>query len=108
MKVLVAVIALLAALTVAAGLGVYYWSVGIELDNIRSRLITPEQLQNPDAPETTSGIKLAPMQCARVYDLRADPFARRLRGDEIWALWAHCEHIADMAAGLDKRRKRSP
>jgi hypothetical protein len=107
MKALVVVVLLLAAAT-AAGLGVYYYRVGLELDDIRARLITPEQLEEPDQAETASGIKLAPIQCARVYDLRANPIARRLRGDEIRALWAHCERIADMASGLDKLRKERP
>jgi len=107
MKVLIAAILLLAVATVA-GLGIYYWHVGEELDDIRARLVTPEQLKDPEAPETTSGIKLAPIQCTRVYDLRANPIARRLRGDEIRALWAHCEKIADMASGLDQLRKPNP
>jgi len=107
MKALVAVVLLLAAAT-AAGLGVYYYRVGLELDDIRTRLVTPEQLEEPHQSETASGIKLAPIQCARVYDLRANPIARRLRGDEIRALWAHCERVADMASGLDRIRKRSP
>ncbi len=107
MRVLIAAILLLAAAT-AAGLGLYYWRVGEELDDIRAKLVTPEQLEDPEAPETTSGIKLAPVQCARVYDLRANPIARRLRGDEIRGLWAHCERIADTASGLDQLRKRNP
>ena len=107
MRVLIAAILLLAAAT-AAGLGIYYWRVGEELDDIRAKLVTPEQLEDPEAPDITSGIKLAPIQCARVYDLRANPIARRLRGDEIRGLWAHCERIADMASGLDQLRKPNP
>jgi len=107
MKALVVVVLLLAA-ACAAGLGVYYWHVGEELDDLRARLVTAEQLEAPDAPETRRGIEAAPAICERVYDLRANPIARRLRGDEIRALWAHCEKIADTASGLDKLRKRSP
>lgn len=107
MKVLIAAILLL-ALATAAGLGFNYWRVGEELDDIRAQLVTAEQLKDPDAPETKTGIEAAPAQCARVYDLRANPIARRLRGNEIRAMWAHCEHIADLASGLDKLRKGSP
>jgi hypothetical protein len=82
--------------------------VGRELDDIRARLVTEEALTHPDDPETTSGIKLAPIQCARIYDLRANPIARRLRGTEIRALWDRCERIADMASGLDKIEKTLP
>jgi hypothetical protein len=106
MKVGIAVAVLVIA--AAAGLGYYYYWVGQELDDIKGRLVTAEQLEHPDEPETTSGIKLAPIQCARVYDLRANPIARRLRGNEIRALWAHCEKIADIAAGLDKIERTLP
>jgi len=99
-------VAVLAVATLV-GLGAYYCWVGRQLDDIRSHLVTEAQLEHRDEPETTSGIKLAPIQCARVYDLRANPIARRLRGDEIRGLWAHCEKIADMASGLDKLRKGS-
>jgi hypothetical protein len=43
-----------------------------------------------------------------VYDLRANPIARRLRGTEIRALWQRCEKIADIASGLDKMEKKLP
>jgi hypothetical protein len=107
MKVGIAV-AVLVAVAAALGLGFYYYWVGQQLDDIRSRLVTETQLEHPDEPETTSGIRLAPIQCARVYDLRANPIARRLRGDEIRGMWRHCEKIADMASGLDKLEKKLP
>jgi hypothetical protein len=106
MRALIVVILLL-AVAGAAALGVYYWRIGEALDEIRAELVTAEQLEAPDAPETRSGIEGAPALCERVYDLRANPIARRLRGDEIRRLWAHCEKIADAASGLDKLRKRS-
>jgi hypothetical protein len=93
-----------AAILGLGGLGLYYAWVCRELDDIRSRLVTADQLEHPNEPAVTSGIRLAPIQCARVYDLRANPIARRLRGDEIRGLWAHCERIADMASGLDRLR----
>jgi len=101
-------VAVLVAFAAALGLGYYYYWVGEELDDIRARLVTEAQLEHPDDPATSSGIKLAPIQCARIYDLRANPVARRLRGDEIRGMWAHCERIADMASGLDRLRKPSP
>ncbi len=106
MKLGIAVV-ILCAVAAAAGLGYYYYWVGQELDDIRARLVTEAQLEHPDEPATTSGIRLAPIQCVRVYDLRANPIARRLRGDEIRGLWARCEKIADMASGLDKLGKPS-
>jgi hypothetical protein len=107
MRLVIAAAVLLAAAALA-GLGYYYYRVGQELDDIRARLVTEEQLANPDDPATTSGIRLAPIQCARVYDLRANPIARRLRGDEIRGMWAYCEKIADMASGFDRRHKERP
>lgn len=107
MKALV-VVAVLAAAASAAGLGTYYVQVGRDLDSIHARLVTPEQLEQPDAPETKRAIEAAPAICAWVYDLRANPIARRLRGDEIRGLWAHCERVADIASGLDKLRRRHP
>jgi hypothetical protein len=97
-----------AVLLAAAGLGAYYYWVGQQLDDISARLVTEAQLEHPDEPNTTSGIRLAPIQCARVYDLRANPIARRLRGTEIRALWQRCEKIADIASGLDKMEKKLP
>jgi hypothetical protein len=73
------VVAVLLAVAVFAGLGAYYYWVGQQLDDIRDRLVTEGQLEHPDEPNTMSGIRLAPIQCARVYDLRANPIARRLR-----------------------------
>jgi hypothetical protein len=104
-------VGVIVAVLVAVGgfaLGYYYYWVGKELEDITSLLVTEEQLAHPEDPATTSGIKLAPIQCARVYDLRANPVARRLRGNEIRALWARCEKIADMASGLDKIEKTLP
>jgi len=94
-----------AAILGLGGLGLYYAWLGRELDDIRSRLVTEAQLEHPNDPAVTSGIRLAPIQCSRVYHLRANPIARRLRGEEIRGLWAHCERIADMASGLDRLRK---
>lgn len=105
-KVGIAAAVLIAA--AAVGLGACYYWVGQELDDIRARLVTEEQLEDPESAETASGIKLAPIQCTRVYDLRANPIARRLRGDEIRSLWRHCERIADIATGLDKIEKTLP
>jgi hypothetical protein len=102
------VVAVLLAVAVFAGLGAYYYWVGQQLDDIRDRLVTEGQLEHPDEPNTTSGIRLAPIQCARVYDLRANPIARRLQGTEIRRLWALCEKIADIASGLDKMEKKLP
>lgn len=107
MRVGIAAAVLLAAAALI-GLGYYYYWVGQELDDIRGRLVTEAQLAQPDDPATTSGIRLAPIQCARVYDLRANPIARRLRGDEIRGMWAHCEKIADTASGLNGPQKKLP
>ncbi|MBM3544802.1 MAG: hypothetical protein FJX44_09930 [Alphaproteobacteria bacterium] len=102
--------ALLAAfvmLGIGLGLFFYYRWIGGELVDIRSRLVTEEQLARTQDSQTISGIKLAPIQCARVYDLRINPIARRLRRAEIKALWRHCEKIADVAAGLDNIGRQS-
>lgn len=103
-----ALVAAAIAILIGVGLGLYYQRVGDQLADIKSRLVTEEQLTRPQDSETVSGIKLAPIQCARVYDLRANPIARRLRRVEIRALWRHCEKIADIAAGLDKIERQPP
>ena len=109
MNVRIAVVAGIAAVILGLG-GLWLYSnwVEDELEDIRSRLVTEAQLEHPDDANTTSGIKLAPIQCARIYDLRANPIARRLRGDEIRKLWRRCEKIADMVSGLDKIDKKLP
>jgi hypothetical protein len=102
--------ALLAAfvmLGIGLGLFFYHRLVGNELTDIRSRLVTEEQLARTQDSQTISGVKLAPIQCARVYDLRANPIARRLHRTEIKTLWRHCEKIADIAAGLDQIGRQS-
>jgi hypothetical protein len=91
-----------------AGLGLYDHWVGQQIADISARLVTDAELVHPEEPAATSGIKLAPLQCARVYDLRANPIARRLEGTEIRALWRRCERIADIAAGLDKIKTKLP
>lgn len=109
MNVRIAIVAVIAAAILGAGiLWLYSAWVGHELDDIRSQLVTEAQLERPDEADTASGIKLAPIQCARIYDLRANPIARRLRGDEIRRLWRRCEKIADMVSGLDKIEKKLP
>jgi hypothetical protein len=90
MRVGIAVAVLLAA-AIVAGLGIYYYRVGRDLDDIRDHLVTEEQLETPDAPETTSGIRLAPIQCARVYDLRANPLPDACAGTRS----ARCGPIAN-------------
>ena len=109
MNVRIAIAAVIAAAILGAG-GLWLYSSWVEheLDDIRSRLVTDAKLEHPDDPDTTAGIKLAPVQCARIYDLRANPIARRLRGDEIRSLWRRCEKIADMVSGLDKIEKKLP
>ena len=105
----VGIIAALLATAVlfGVGLGLYYRSVGSEIADIRSSLVTNEQLARPSDPETAAAIKRAPAQCERIYDLRANFLARLLRRAELKALWKHCERIADVAAGLDKLERPS-
>jgi hypothetical protein len=55
-----------------------------------------------------SGIKLAPIQCERVFDLRANMIAHVLKGAELDALWQHCQRIADIASGLDRIGRQAP
>jgi hypothetical protein len=108
MKVGIIAAMLAGALLLGAGLGLYVRSVGNEIADIHTRLVTKEQLARPNDPETASAIKLAPVQCERVYDLRANPIARRLQGGAIRALWEHCQRIADIASGLDKIERQTP
>jgi len=109
MNVRIVIAVVIAAAILGAGvLWLYSAWVGHELDDIRSQLVTEAQLERSDEADTASGIKLAPIQCARIFDLRANPIARRLRGDEIRRLWRRCEKIADMVSGLDKIEKKLP
>lgn len=99
---------LVAAAALGTGLMLYRDGVERDLADIKSRLISEAALAQPDAPETASGIGLAPIQCERVFDLRANLVARALKGDEIDALWHYCERLADLASGLDKIGRQSP
>lgn len=100
-----------AALVVAAaalGLLLYREAVGREIADIGSRLVSAAALAHPDDAETSSAIRLAPIQCERVFDLRADRVAHALKGAELDALWQHCQRIADIAAGLDRIGRQAP
>jgi hypothetical protein len=94
---------LAAAVLLGIGLGLYYRSVGGEIVAIRSGLVTEAQLARPDDPATAEAIKRAPQLCERVYDLRANFLARQFRRAELKELWRHCERIADVAAGLERK-----
>jgi hypothetical protein len=92
-----------------AGLGLWLYRGAVErnIADIRSLLVGEAALARPDAPETASAIKLAPIQCERVFDLRSDKIAYTLKGAELDALWQHCQHIADIASGLDKIERQT-
>jgi hypothetical protein len=94
----------LVGVLLAAGLGLWLYRASVERDiaDIKSRLVSDAQLAQPDQPETASAIKLAPIQCERVFDLRANAFAHMLKRAELDLLWLHCQRIADIASGLDK------
>jgi hypothetical protein len=94
--------ALLVAAIAGAGLGAYYLWLGTELETIGAELVSEDALAKPDDPDTAQAIAQAPAQCARVYDFRANPVARRLRASELGALWERCQKIADIASGLAK------
>ena len=100
-----------ALLAIAAALGVAVWlyrdSVARDIADIESRLVSEAALANPNDPETASALSLAPIQCERVFDLRANPLAYALRGAEIDALWRYCERLADTASGLDTIGRRA-
>ena len=94
----------------AAGVGIWFYRGAVERDiaDIKSRLVSEAQLARPDEAETASAIKLAPIQCERVFDLRRNRLAYGLKGAELDALWQHCQHIADIASGLDKIERQTP
>ena len=71
----------------AAGTGVWLYRGSIERD--------------------IADIKLAPIQCERVFDLRSNAVAYTLKGGELEALWQHCQRIADVASGLDRIERQS-
>jgi hypothetical protein len=99
---------LAAAVLLGIGLGLYYRAISSELTDIRSHLVTEEQLARPDDSATAAAIKAAPQLCERVYDLRESFLPRLLNRAELKDLWRHCERIADVAAGLDKLEKKLP
>ena len=106
--VVIAAALLVSAAALGAGLWLYRAAVERDIADIRSRLVSEAALANPDDPETVSGISLAPIQCERVFDLRANAISYALEGAELDALWKYCERLADMASGLDKMERRSP
>ena len=100
----IAVIAALAAAAAAIvlSLWLYRGAVERELADIKTQLVSDQALAHPEEAETASAIKLAPIQCELVFDLRQNRLAYLLKGDEIEALWQRCQRIADVASGLDK------
>jgi hypothetical protein len=106
----VGIAAALLAAAAALGTGLWLYRNAVERDiaDIRSRLVSEAALANPDDPETLSGIRLAPIQCERVFDLRANAIAEALEGAELDALWKYCERLADLASGLDKIGRQAP
>lgn len=103
----IAALAVALVLTALVGAWLYRNAVERDLADIKARLVTEAQLGNPNDAETASAIKLAPIQCERVFDLRSNAFAHALKGDELEALWQHCQRVADVAAGLDKIERKS-
>jgi hypothetical protein len=99
---------LVTAAAVGLGLWLYRGAVEREIADIRSRLVSEAALARPDDAATLSGIRLAPIHCERVFDLRANTIAHALKGAELDALWQHCQLIADIASGLDRVGRRAP
>jgi hypothetical protein len=106
----VGITAALVAAAALAGLGLWLYRASVERDiaDIKSRLVSEAALARPDEAETASAIKLAPIQCERVFDLRENRVAYWLKGAELDALWQHCQRIADIASGLDKIERQTP
>ena len=98
----------IAAIAAALGLWLYRNAVEDEIVDIKSRLVSEAALAHPDTQETIAGIKLAPIQCERVFDLRISALAHALAGAELDALWQYCERLADLASGLDKIGPHAP
>ena len=105
--IVIAVVAVI-AVGLGAGLWLYRGSVARDIADIKSRLVSEAALAHPEESETMSAIKLAPIQCERVFDLRANALARFFEGAELEALWQHCHRIADIASGLDRIERQSP
>jgi hypothetical protein len=105
----IGIAAALVAAAALAGLGLMLYRGAVERDivDIRSLLVSEAALARPEAAETAAAIKLAPVQCERVFDLRSDKIAYTLKGAVLDALWRHCQHIADVASGLDKIERQS-
>jgi hypothetical protein len=99
---------LVGAAALGAALWLYRAAVERDIADIESRLVGEAALTNPDDPETLSGIKLAPIHCARVFDLRGNAVAHALKGAELDALWKYCERLADIESGLDRIGRRAP
>ncbi|HET9272730.1 MAG TPA: hypothetical protein VFO09_00495 [Methyloceanibacter sp.] len=102
----IAALAVALVLAAAVGLWLYRGTVERDLADIKARLVSEAQLSNPSDAATASAIKLAPIQCELVFDLRSNRIAYALKGEEIDALWQHCQRIADVAAGLDKIERK--
>ncbi|MFO7479122.1 MAG: hypothetical protein R6X03_12450 [Methyloceanibacter sp.] len=98
----------IAVLAAGAGLWLYRGSVERQIADIEARLVSEAQLAQPNKAETLSAIKLAPIQCERVFDLRSNKIAYGFKGDQLDALWQHCQRIADIASGLDRIERQSP
>ena len=98
---------LIAVLAAGAGVWLYRGSIERDIADIKARLVSEAQLAQPGEADTLSAIRLAPIQCERVFDLRSNAVAYTLKGGELEALWQHCQRIADVASGLDKIERQS-
>jgi len=101
-----AVLAVL-AIGLLARLWLYRRAVERDIADIQSRLVSEAALAEPNQPDTASAIKLAPIQCERVFDLRSNRIAYALKGEDLDGLWQRCQRIADVAAGLDKIERQT-
>lgn len=78
----IAVLAVL-AIGLLAGLWLYCRAVERDIADIQSRLVSEAALAEPNQPDTASIIKLAPIQCERVFDLRSNRIAYALKGEDL-------------------------
>jgi hypothetical protein len=90
-KVLIAVLLVLLAV-VAWGA----WTFVCTPDRVRdiaARLPSEQSLDAMSHEEMGEQLKLAMIECDRIGRLRANPFARLSRGDEIKELSGHCDML---------------
>jgi hypothetical protein len=92
MKRILLILALLLVAVVAWGAWIFVCTPN-RVRDIASRLPSEQSLDAMSHEQMGEQLKLATVECDRIWSLSANPFARLSRGDEIKELSGHCDML---------------